>query len=32
MFAAKTHVFSMSVQPHGTFVREACSCYQHDNK
>ena len=32
MLAVKTHVFSMSVQRHGTFVHQACSCYQHDNK
>ena len=32
VYAVKTHVLSMSVQWHGTFVRQACSCYQHDNK
>ena len=33
MFSVKTYVFSMLVQRHGTFVRQACcSCYQHDNK
>ena len=32
VYAVKTNVLSMSVQWHGTFVRQACSCYQHDNK
>ena len=32
VYAVKTHVLSMLVQWHGTFFRQACSCYQHNNK